>query len=213
MKEPILITGCARSGTSLTANIIHHAGAKGGEQYLNGTIENPTGFYENNEIDIRIDKKILRDNGFDIRGQKKLPDHNLQGYDVREKVFRMMKEQGVGVDDNWYFKDAKALLIQQTFLMSFPEAKWILVRRDIDDIIDSCMRANFMSDRNTVGEWYDWVIHYFKLMDKLKERTENWLDVHYENLMNENYEEIKGVIEWLGLEYNEKYIDKIVIRK
>ena len=42
MKNPIIITGCARSGTSLTAGVINICGAGGGEM-SGATIYNKKG--------------------------------------------------------------------------------------------------------------------------------------------------------------------------
>jgi len=215
MREPILITGIARSGTSLVANIIDQAGANGGEMNLNPIpVEQPTGFYENTEFDTKISKWILAEHGYDQRGQKAMPGKDFLPFDVRELAFDIMRGQGVGEDEVWFVKNCKAILIFHTYLESFPGSKWVLVRRNMDDIVDSCIRASFMGSRHTLGEWNEWYIHWKGLLDELKRQAGDSLrEVWYEKLMEGDYREVENVLTWLGLRYDEKYIDNIIIRK
>ena len=73
MVEPILITGAARSGTSLTAGIISICGAFGGNT-TGSTPYNRNGQFENSHIRNRIVKPYLVRMGVDKLGQYPLPD-------------------------------------------------------------------------------------------------------------------------------------------
>jgi hypothetical protein len=69
MRPPILITGCARSGTSMTAGIVHICGAFGGR--MSGpTPNNRKGMFENEEVRNQIVKPYLSSIGADPLGQK-----------------------------------------------------------------------------------------------------------------------------------------------
>ena len=46
MEDPILVSGCARSGTSLVAQILHVCGAWKGETVAPDPASNPDGFFE-----------------------------------------------------------------------------------------------------------------------------------------------------------------------
>ena len=214
MIDPILITGAARSGTSLVANIIHHAGAKGGDVSVNPIPgEQPTGFYENEELTTRVSKSILFDLGFDPRGVKKIPDHNVPTFDVSVQVFNIARKQGITVGDVWYLKIIKGLLLYRTYLRSFPNSQWVLVRREPDGIIQSCMLASFMVGRETANEWADYVRHYTRMMIRLKRECPQVREVWYEKLLAGEHDEIESVLGWLGLDYDKEYIDKTVIKK
>ena len=82
--NPILITGCARSGTSLVAGIFNICGAFGGE--ISGpTIYNKKGIFENAFIREMLVKPWLENVGADPMGQSPLPD----------------REYDIDIDINW----------------------------------------------------------------------------------------------------------------
>ena len=213
LKDPILITGCARSGTSLVAAIIHEAGASGGNIVINGSPYNPTGFYENHEIISAIDKQILREAGFDPLGQNGVPPADLPGKDIRQGMFRIASDQGIRPGETWFFKDAKLLLVFRSYVESFPESKIVLVRRNANDIVNSCMNAPFMHRRSTPEQWLDWVEDQEKIMDVLKAEKKEVREVWYEDIINGNLDQLQKVIEWLDLDWHVDFVSSIVIRK
>ena len=212
LKDPILITGCARSGTSLISAIINEAGAKGGIMNVGGGPYNPTGFYENHEIINSVDKQILKSAGLDPMGQTSLPGEDFPAHDIRQRVFNIAASQGVSAADTWFFKDAKLLLLSRSYTQSFPGAKIVLVRRQKEGIVKSCMRTPFMHGRKTEKEWMDWVNHHIMLMACLKSTYSKVREVWYEDLIVGNLTPIRELIQWLGLEYHHDYVNSIVIR-
>ena len=213
LKDPILVTGCARSGTSLVSAIIHDAGASGGNIVMNPSVYNPTGFYENHEIISAIDKGILREAGFDPLGQNGVPPADLPGKDIRAGMFRIAADQGIRPGETWFFKDAKLLLVFRSYVESFPDSKIVLVRRQANSIVKSCMRAPFMHRRTTPEQWLDWVEDHEKLMDALKSVKKEVREIWYEDLINGNLESMQKIIEWLGLEWHVDFVSSIIIKK
>ena len=69
----ILITGCARSGTSLVAGIINLCGAFGGKMRP-PNVNNKKGMFENTVITQNIVKPFLKSIEADTMGQNPLPD-------------------------------------------------------------------------------------------------------------------------------------------
>lgn len=150
----ILITGCARSGTSLTASIFKSCGANLGDHNT---------LFEHKVIRDGIVKPYLKRTGADPMGQHPLPNvHNLAPFpDLREKI----ETAAPGVD---CYKGAKMCLVWPVWAEAYPEAKWVIVRRDRDRIIDSCLRTSFMrAHRNRQG-WSDWVDHHLARFDEMK---------------------------------------------
>ncbi|MCK4819383.1 sulfotransferase [bacterium] len=213
LKDPILIAGAARSGTSLVAGIIHRHGTVSGELGKLGDQWNPTGYYENYEIIDKVDKRLLRDAGYDVMGQYPLPREPLPAEDIRERVEKIAMEQGIRPGDNWYFKDAKLLLVYKSYLKSFPSSKIILVRRDGNDIIQSCMRTPFMTKRETSDQWIDWLEDHERFMGYLKSESSNVVEIWYEDLQAGNYTGISNVIKWLGFEFDKEIINNIIIKR
>ena len=143
LEEPILITGCARSGTSLTAGVINYCGAFGGDM-SGATRNNKKGMFENSMIRETIIKPILRGVGADPMGQNPLPD--IKDFEnkpelverTRGKVIATMRAQGLR-KQKWFYKGAKMCLMWNLWHKMFPRAKWVVVRRDDEGIIDSCL--------------------------------------------------------------------------
>ena len=157
MYSPILITGAARSGTSMSAGIIHFCGAFGGNM-TGPTPSNKRGQFENNYVRDQITKPYLRMMGLDPLCQNPLPDpKKLLPYpDLRTHVKGAMMEGGYR-NGPWFYKGAKACLLWPLWHEAFPRAKWIIVRRNPIDIAESCMRTPFMRAFKTVEGWLGWV--------------------------------------------------------
>jgi len=209
LKEPILITGCARSGTSLTAGVIHHCGGFGGE--LSGpTRYNEKGMFENNHIRETIVKPALKAVGADPLGQNPLPNINAFSPDLGEKirgrVLATMRVQGLKEDRIWFYKGAKMCLMWTVWHKAFPKAKWVIVRRDTDEIINSCLRTGFMCRYKDEGGWREWVeAHEQKFID-MKAAGLNVMEVYPKQMVNSDFDQMKKVVKWVGLKWNEKRV-------
>ena len=127
MRSPILITGCARSGTSMTAGIIDLCGAFGGYT-LGSSKANKKGFFENGEVRENIIKPFLTLCGADPMGQNPLPDVNklLDVANLDEAIQDIYSRQGY-TGGPWYYKGAKLCLIWPAIHKAFPDAKWIII--------------------------------------------------------------------------------------
>ena len=126
------------------AGILNKCGAFGGEM-IGPNIYNPKGYFENAVIREQVVKSYLGSIGVDRFGQKPLPNvNNLRAFpELRSVIVRIMNEQGY-VDGDWFYKEAKICLFWPIWKGAFPNAKWLIVRRPDDAIIDSCLRTSFM---------------------------------------------------------------------
>jgi len=85
--------------------------------------------------------------------------------------------------------------------MSYPHAKWIIVRRPRQDIINSCLRTGFMRAYTNVEGWGKWVDHHLMCFEQMKEGldvTEIWVD----EVVTGNLDGLVRAIEHCGLEPN-----------
>src|SRR3990167_1759798 len=161
--NPIFITGCARSGTSLTAGIIHLCGAFGGKM-RRPNINNQKGMFENIAITQDLVKPFLKSIGADKMGQNPLPDPakvvlkaNILAHQWRQNVISILNSEGYIGDRPFFYKGAKMCLMWEIWHAAFPNAQWIIVRRNKEDIIDSCLRTSFMKAYKDRGGWAKWV--------------------------------------------------------
>lgn len=212
MISPILITGCARSGTSMTAGIIQMCGAFGGKTLCNqGNKNNRKGFFENGEIRENLVKPYLTLCGADPLGQDPLPvlENLIPLANLKDKVEETYTYQG-HVGGPWYYKGAKICLIWPTWHKAFPRAKWIIVRREDEEIIQSCLKTGFMRAFKDEAGWQSWIDTH-KL--RFQEMVDNHLDVVEvwpSKFVHGDYSEIKGVVEDLGLKWKEEEVKDFV---
>jgi hypothetical protein len=221
-KPPILITGCARSGTSLVSGIMHVCGAFKGDT-SGPNRYNPNGMFENERIRNGIVKPYLRSIKCDPLGQYPLPDVKKLEIPVnlRTRVEKVMLQQGYD-EGPWMYKGAKMCLVWPAWHYAFPNAKWIIVRRRSADIVTSCMNTRFMRAFNNqinqrrVGAkderegWLWWVRQHEK---RFREMIENGLNVTIvwpERIVDGDYTRIKEAVEWAGLEWNQKAVTEFV---
>lgn len=125
-----LITGVPRSGTSLTARVLQACG-------LDFGAVNP--LHERSEVRDGVVKPFLKVAGFDPFCRSPLPTLDGLPLDTpfRDNVLAALD----GADA---YKDPKAILMWPVWRAAFPEARWVVVRRDRRAIAASCQRTSWM---------------------------------------------------------------------
>lgn len=207
--HPILITGCARSGTSLTAGVINICGAWGGEM-RGATPYNKKGMFENTAIVDGLIKPFLKALGADPLGQDPLPDTEnvpiIPEWNIA--ILRRLEAQGYN-GERWFYKGVKMLLIWPVWQAAFPDAKWVIVRRNKNEIAASCMRTPFMRAFNDEAGWLGWVKEHEDRFDQIFAAGilahEFWPGV----ALNEPAR-FKDLISWLGLEWKEDEVNEFI---
>ena len=214
MESPILITGCARSGTSMVAGVIHISGAFGGKMRGPNT-NNPKGMFENSAIVNQIVKPYYRSINVDPLGQYPLPDIDDIKIPInwKSRVENIMESEGYK-DGPWMYKGAKMCQHWPIWHYAFPNAKWIIVRRKTPDIINSCLRTGFMYAFSKAGNcqavgakdayegWLWWVHEHEERFKEMITEGLNCKQVWPERMVEGDYSQIKEMLEWLGLKYD-----------
>jgi hypothetical protein len=207
---PIIITGCARSGTSLVAGSIKKCGGFGGN-LIGPTIHNQKGYFENGVIRDSIVKPYLSSEGVDPLGQGPIIDTKTMNIPNNwgHQILQVLKQQGLQPGP-WFYKGAKACQMWPVWHKAFPNAKWVIVRRDTEDIVKSCMATGFMRRYKTREEWRGWIaIHEAKFT----EMSNAGLDIKMiwpESMIYSDYSQIRDVIKWTGLEWKEKEVIEFI---
>ena len=101
-------------------------------------------------------------------------------------------------------------LIWPEWHKAFPDAKWIIVRRRTNDIVNSCMRTGFMNAFQTPEGWRDWVEHHLERFQEMYAAELNILEVWPSKFVAGDFDEIKRVIDALGLKWKEDRVLEFV---
>lgn len=205
-QSPILVTGAARSGTSMMAGVINICGAYGGQMSPSNKY-NQKGMFENIRIKQDIDKGFLKSIGMDPKGQNPLPDTTSLSIpsDWAYKVEKIMLQEGYEKGP-WFYKGARSCLMWPVWHYAYPNAKWVIVRRRTADIATSCMNTGFMNAYTKYEDWVEWVNHHEAKFVEMIEAGLNVKQVWPERMVKGNYEQMYELIEWLGLEWREKEV-------
>lgn len=216
MDSPILITGCARSGTSMTAGIIDACGAFGGKM-AGPTRYNAKGMFENTVIRNDIVKPFLRLIKADPLGQYPLPvidkvkqiasDPNT-AREWKDKIASIIRRQGYREGVQWFYKGAKMCLFWPLWVEAFPKARWVIVRRNADEIINSCLRTGFMRAFDNAGGWQWWVEEHEKRFDEMESYTD--YTIWPEKMIGGDFSEIKTMIDGLELNWQEDKVRNFI---
>jgi len=209
-QSPILITGCARSGTSMVAGVINICGSFGGKLYGPNKY-NAKGMFENQRIREAIDKGYLRELKMDPKGQKPLPDTSKLPIpsDWKQKVDRIIVEEGYQ-GGSWFYKGARCCLVWPVWHYAYPNAKWIIVRRRSADIASSCLNTSFMDAYQDFEGWIKWVRHHEEKFVEMIQAGCNVKIVWPERLVNGDYTQLREAIEWLGLTWRPKEVMEFI---
>jgi len=208
-KSPIIVTGAARSGTSLVTGIFAHCGAWVGETF-DGTPDNPKGFMENITIRERVLKPLLAKAGADPKGQRPLPElKDLPDISVTGQILTAINRQGYP-GGPWVFKGVKCCLTWPIWVRSFPEATWIIVRRDPEDILTSVLNASFMRAYRSREGWRKWYSVYDQRLCELEGSALNKYVVRPADIVRGDFGMIREAVRASGLAWDQKAVDKWV---
>jgi len=210
LHSPVLITGASRSGTSMIGGIINLCGAYGGEMNQ---------MFENTNVLKNIVRPYLQANKADQYGQYPLPDVNSLEIPVSfaSDVLKVINY----TNGTWMCKGSQMALMYPVWHYAFPNAKWIVVRRRDDDIVDSCMHTAYMNafdkeeNIKAVGAkdkkdaWYWWVRQHNRRFSEMVEQGLNCKQIHPERMVYGDYSQIYEMLDWLGLEWDSKIVDFI----
>jgi hypothetical protein len=142
--------------------------------------------------------------------------------DWKETVSILLKLQGYNQDMPFYYKDSVISQLWPIWVTAFPTAKWIIVRRKTPDIINSCIHTAYMKrfkselnlkrigTKNEYDGWRWWVHQYeerfLEIIDKVGENAQQ---IWPERMADGDYEQMKEIVKWTGLQWNDK-IEEVI---
>lgn len=211
MINPILITGCGRSGASMIAGALNMCGA------FCGNVGGHNKHYENVQIRHQLMSPLLVRLGADPRGQYPIP--NLEGLPVitnwADRVESIMVSEGY-YDGCWLVKSPTLSLVWPVWAEAFPKAKWLIVRRRTADILHSCIKTHFMTAfrdiktcravgaRNEMEGWLWWIHQYEKRFVEMIKHGIEYCEIWPERMVSGDYSQMISTAQWLGLDWRKQ---------
>lgn len=196
--RPIFITGCPRSGTSVTAGIFHACGAFGGTMQTRGR----HGRYSNYES--------VHFHNF-LNGNRSCRPFRARGF--RKHAEESLRKDGWDGKTRWFFKHHQLLFCWEDVREAYPEATWILVRRNPLAIAYSCIETAYMVkkwDISTKLGWLLWVEEHEKHRREIAKNCyaiEVWPS---EFICLGNFGPVREAVERCGLGWNEAIVKQTV---
>ena len=215
-REPIFVTGAARSGSGMIAGVLVKCGAFG------GVMTNKRGLYENDQIRETVVKPYLHEAAADPSGQFPLLDVTKLSIprNWRVQIEAIIEKEGY-MKGPWMYKDARIGLMWPVWHYAFPNAKWVLVRRRTGDIVESCKKTAYMSmfkdasirqvakvDSEEEG-WLWWIHEQEKRWIEMMNEGVNVKVVWPERMVHGDYSQLYETLDWLGLRWNSDILNFI----
>lgn len=191
LRDPIFLVGFPRSGTTLLDTMLM------GQGTLSVLEERP------------MMARMTR-----LFGDEDLPDFSADRiHELRSAYFGFARE--FGWDDSKWLVDKHPLNMERvpTIRRLFPSARIILAERHPYDVVFSCFMANFQlnlamrsfTSLDEAARTYDAVFRAWERGISLFPIDHH--AVRYERLVEDARKELTPLVEWLGLEWNDRLLD------
>jgi len=211
-ESPIFVLGLPRSGTSLIAGLLTECGAWSGST-VEGSESNPKGFFEHIMLREAVTKLILSKLKVDTLGVKTLPklDSSYRIPGLAKAIRAILTEDGYDFDRPWLYKDPKLTLLWPIYKNAFPGATWIIVTRDREGFVQSCIRTGFMSQHSSDPQfWENYAVEYESRLESLRATGAKVFEIYSPDVIAGKFDSLKKLIEVLGLGYDEKVVKEFV---
>ena len=197
----ILITGIPRSRTSLVSAMFAKCGAYFGPP---GSMKGPhkdnkLGFWEHLGIRQHLQRPYFRGIGCDPLGRGKLP--TTADIVIYPGWRRRVERVAPGITAH---KECKLLLYWEQWAAACPEARWIIVRRERGEILESVSeRTSFMRGRLDEQGWQRWLDYHLERMEQLKSCVD-YREIDTGPMVRGDMAEIRDAVHWCGLDWTDK---------
>ena len=205
-KQPILITGVERSGSTMIAKILSMCGV------WSGTCNN---MFENHAF-CAMNQRILEQHPLLMPDRTGL-QISVNWKDEVEKA--LIRDHYPG--HAWMIKQSGLARLWPIWNYAYPDAKWLIIRRRTGDVIQSSMKTGYMrlfKDPENLEKlgltseeegWLWWIHEYENRFVDMIQAGLNCRVIWPERMVYGNYQQIFETVEWLGLKWNNN-IPKVI---
>lgn len=201
---PILVTGCPRSGTSIVAGALVQAGVFAGKSVDK--------MFVNARYQRELIRPFLSESGIDVFHQYPLghPQRLKVPTWWKDTLETLLLEEGYQ-GEPWMVKCPSITLLWPVWAVSFPDAKYVIVRRRTGDIIESCLNTGYMTafqNLKVLNEikvtdetegWRWWVNEYEKRFVDMITEGLNVKVVWPHRILTGDYRQIYELLTWIGV--------------
>lgn len=210
--HPILITGSPRSGSTIIAHILRICGV---------FVSQPLTKMQESEAFNNLIKLHLLKYGVDPRGQfplAPLEDQEIIIPGFKESIQNLIMAHGYHKGP-WVIKSSSIALMWHAWKEAFPNAKFIIVRRSTDSIIDSCIKTGYMDafpekilqlGVTTEKEAWEWMVQSY--ISRFDDMIMEGLDVKViwpERMARGDYSQVFELVDWLELPWQSEILAHI----
>lgn len=196
----------------MTAGIIRLAGAFGGDTF-GATRYNPKGMFENAVIRTNVVRPYLKSIKVDPACQYPLPEyHQIVDPKVpwRKQIVDVLERQGYEDEWTWFYKCPKMCFMHRLWHEAFPRARWIIVRRPAEDIINSCLATPFMRAYTDAPGWQEWIDFHLSAFSRMQRDGLDITEIWSTDLINGDYGPLERFIKRCGLDWNEALVREFI---
>lgn len=208
----IIVTGVPRSGTSLTCFML----AKSGIHFTRDIAESPieAGIKGNRAYAENMGVSNFMKGLFDRHGICRLGQKNLE-FDKRKILTEAIRNRVIEFlfDDGWdgrspvAVKNCKMVLTPELWFKNFPASKWVIIRRDLDDLAASLERTPFMRNHEPFANWREWAENYQRYFDLIPNDMK--VEIWPKKIIDGDTSEIEAACKFLGVEFNKESLGVI----
>lgn len=169
LNNPILVASPPRSGSSITAMILSNLGLFSGET-KKGDEFNIRGYFENLAIS-KLEVDYMRANDTENLGKRFNPINLSAGEaDFGSAVKKVVLDQGIKESQRWFYKSPRMTFCWKLWHKHFPDAQWIIVRRNKHEVLKSIQQTKFMDAYNTEQDWLKYLSIFESLQYDIKKQ-------------------------------------------
>ena len=177
-----LLLGMHRSGTSLTANWLHHCGLNLGEEFIKTDVGNTEGYFEDQTF-VKFHKRILCANGI----QEDVHHQDVKYSEQNIALASNIIENRNSNNHQWGWKDPRTCLFLNLWNEIIPDAKVLVVFRHFDEVVDSLIRRRAKAEKKR----RNFIAGYYNLLTKRKYRASSYTDELLKSWIKHNEEILK----------------------
>ena len=174
------------------------------------------GSFENSEVRSSMLVPLFQGLRVDPRGQTSFVDtptcvnHAPDIAETWRRRFEMIvRTQGCG-DTPLFFASTRTCLVWPIWARAFPNSKWVIVRRADEDIVDSCLRTNYMKAHDSVAGWQQWLDVYKKRFTEIVSAGLDVKQIWAGRMMHGHLKELFDLIDWLNLYWQEQRVTDFI---
>lgn len=192
----VIVLGMHRSGTSLTASILQALGVHMGDWMSSASEHQPFGYFEDLDF-VHLNDDLLEAAGGSWGGPP-APERIAQAvqdsaHRIRDLVKGKQQDAGGAL---WGFKDPRTCLTAAAYHPLLDEPRYLIVRRDLPDVVDSLNRRSGEHPWEILHDWYWKQIGAFLLSNDAPV-----LEVRFEDLTHPiaGPRAVRKIARWLGV--------------